>query len=362
MKLRTFSLAIATLAAGVAPTVAFAADEGPTVYGKFNIGLDNQKDEIGLDSGTADSRWEMQDQNNSSRLGVKGAKDIGVPDLSVVYRLEYGIDPDGSEGSAFSERNIYAGLKHARLGEVWFGKFDTPLKSAGAKSDFFNDESIGDITRLMVGETRANDMIQYMSPKIGGLVTATVALQPGEGRTALDDAADTEDGIADTIYASLGFENKLINAYLAYANNEKSGLKFDGATAGVDILRAAIATNPIGGFEFGALYQNAQGISVDNSVDYPVAGDAEENSWLVSAAYNIQALKLKAQYGQTDGDQSDVKRSELALGIDYTVSKALMAQVYYIKYEDKDGVGTAASGAPSDPETTSYGVAMIVNF
>src|SRR3546814_6016625 len=67
------------------------------------------------------------------------------------------IDPDGSEGAPFSERNIFVGLKGG-FGAVQFGKYDTPVKNAGAKTDLFNDQSIGDIGSLLVGETRQNNM------------------------------------------------------------------------------------------------------------------------------------------------------------------------------------------------------------
>src|SRR3546814_4286727 len=76
---------------------------------------------------------------NSSRLGFKGDQDVGVADLKVIYQLEYGIDPDGSEGAPFSERNIFVGLKGG-FGAVQFGKYDTPVKNAGAKTDLFNDQ------------------------------------------------------------------------------------------------------------------------------------------------------------------------------------------------------------------------------
>src|SRR3546814_11626069 len=75
------------------------------------------------------------------------------------------IDPDGSEGAPFSERNIFVGLKGG-FGAVQFGKYDTPVKNAGAKTDLFNDQSIGDIGSLLVGETRQNNMFQYASPKM----------------------------------------------------------------------------------------------------------------------------------------------------------------------------------------------------
>lgn len=324
------------------------------IYGRFNVGLDGQKDEIGLDSKETSTTWRLQDQNNSSRLGFKGSTDIGLADMSVIYQLEYGTNPDGSESDEFSERNIFVGLK-GDFGTAKVGKFDTPVKETGAKADQFNDQSIGDIINLMVGETRANNMIQYSTPKLGDLVTVTAAIAPGEGRKALDDAADKDNSVADTYYASAEFEHGIFYGALAYAGNQEGGLKFDGKTAGIDIIRATGAVKLIEALEIGALYQQATGIDQDGGEQ---GGDAEEATWLGSVAYTFDAFKFKAQYGQTTGDLTDIERTEMAFGVDYKLSKAVTAQAYYVTYEDKD----RTVGGIEDPKTDSYGVGLIYNF
>ncbi|HBG29751.1 MAG TPA: porin [Gammaproteobacteria bacterium] len=324
------------------------------VYGRFNVGLDGQKDEIGLDSKEGSTTWRLQDQNNSSRLGFKGSHDIGMGDMSVIYQLEYGTNPDGSESDEFSERNIFMGLQGA-FGTAKVGKFDTPVKEIGSKADQFNDESIGDITNLMVGETRANNMIQYNTPKLGNLVTLTAAVAPGEGREALDNANDEDNGVADTYYASAELEQGPFYAAVAYAGDQAGSLKFDGSTVGVDILRATVAVELMEALEIGALYQQAKGIDQDNGVQ---GGDAEETSWLGSIAYSYEAFKFKVQYGQTSGDQTDIDRTELAVGIDYKLSKALTAQAYYVTYEDE---GRTVGGI-DDPQTDSYGLGLVFKF
>ncbi|HMM46022.1 MAG TPA: porin [Candidatus Macondimonas sp.] len=327
------------------------------IYGRFNVGLDGQKDEIGLDSKETDTTWRVQDQNNSSRLGFKGSTDIGLADMSVIYQLEYGTNPDGSESDEFSERNIFVGLK-GDFGTGKVGKFDTPVKEIGAKVDFFNDESIGDITFLMVGETRANNMIQYSTPKLGDLVTITAAVAPGEGRKALDDANDKDNSVADTYYASAEFEQGPFYGALAYAGNQEGSLKFDGKTAGIDIIRATAAVKLFKALEIGALYQQATGIDQKNSTTNDKGSDAEETSYLASVAYTFDAFKFKFQYGQTSGDQTDIERTEMAFGVDYKLSKALTAQAYYVTYEDKDRI----VGGIQDPQTDSYGVGLIYSF
>lgn len=363
MKKNLLAMAVAALFA-----VPGAAMADVKVYGKFNLGLESQKDEIGLDSKSTENTWRLQDQNDSSRLGVKGSEDVGVGELKVIYQLEYGVNPDGSEANVFSQRNIFVGLKGG-FGTVKFGRYDTPVKEAGAKVDQFNDESIGDFKNLMVGETRANNMIQYSTPKFGDMFTLNLAVAPGEGRTALDDAEELDKSIADTYYASAEVEAGMVYGSLSYAGSEAGGVKFDGKTAGVDILRAAVLVKPISDLELGALYQQAKGIDQDGFVATgtpPVLGpsvnangsDAKETSYLASLGYTIVAFKLKAQYGQTKGDNTDFKRNEMAFGVDYKLSKALLTQLYYVTYEDKD----RTVGGIDDPETSAFGAAIVYSF
>ena len=343
-------LALAVGVAFLAPGVSLGA---PKVYGKFNVGFDSQEDEIGLDFETIDRTWKLRDNNNSSRLGVKGDEELGTSGLKIIYQLEYGIDPDGDESSAFSERNIFVGMEGG-FGQLRVGKYDTLIKEAGANVDEFND-TIGDITNLMVGETRNKNLVTYTTPTLAELVTFAVAVQPGEGRTATDDVADVEDGVADTFYASLTFEADAFNAALAYADNEAGGLKFDGTTAGVDILRATTQYQ-WSGFEVGALYQLAEG--VDQTGGAVTGGEFEESTWLLSGGYSAGSWKVKGQYGETDGDRSDITRSELGIGVDYTLTKSATAQAYYVTYEDEDRVIDGISG----PQTDTFGVAFVYSF
>jgi predicted porin len=142
---------------------------------------------------------------------------------------------------------------------------------------------------------------------------------------------------------------------VAYAGDQAGSLKFDGSTVGVDILRATVAVELMEALEIGALYQQAKGIDQDNGVQ---GGDAEETSWLGSIAYSYEAFKFKVQYGQTSGDQTDIDRTELAVGVDYKLSKALTAQAYYVTYEDKD----RTVGGIEDPQTDSYGLGLVFKF
>jgi predicted porin len=339
---------MAVSSALLATSVASAA---PTVYGRFNVALDSQSDEIGLDFGTEDSTIKLRDNNNSSRLGVKGKEELGIGDLSVIYQLEYGIDPDGSESNPFSKRNIYVGLQGG-FGKLTAGYYDTIVKNIGGPVDQFGD-TVGDITRLMRGETRTGDQITYTSPKVGSL-TFTGSVQLGEGRTASDNINDVEDSIADTFYLGAEYKGDAFYAAIAYADNEPGSMRFDGSSSAKDILRL-VGKYSWSAFEIGGLYQTAEGVDQAGGV---AGSQFQEDSWLLSGAYKMNSWKFKAQYGQTEGDFTGWTRTMMGIGADYKLSKAATTQPYYVVYEDQDRVRNGIT----DPTTDTFGVAFIYSF
>ena len=77
--------------------------------------------------------------------------------------------------------------------------------------------------------------------------------------------------------------------------------------------------------ELGALVQQAE--NTDNS-------DLKDFSWLLSAGFNLDdRIKLKAQYGETEGDLSDNKLSQYTLGADYALGQQTRAYVYGTRQE-----------------------------
>ncbi|OJT01375.1 porin [Marinobacter nauticus] len=337
MKKQLLALAIGSMV--VAPSVAMA-DKGPTVYGKVNVSYENQDRDRASFSNDA---WRLQ--SNASRLGVKGELDLNIEDVVAVYQAEYQINVDDG-GTPFEQRNIFGGFKHATAGTLIAGNFDTPLKRAEMKVDQFGDTP-GDIDFLMAGQLRAKNIIQYSSPKLADMLTLNVAFIPGE---EFDDVAnpDANDGPADAISASLTFQKDIFYGAIAYDSETTTRTRggstprrFVDSDGGAqdpqnDILRFVAGVNT-SAFEAGFLYQLAEGAN----------NNMEDTSYLVSGAFKTGNLKLKAQYGLTEGDLTDEERSLWALGADYKVGKnskvyAFLTEVEEDLSEDKDttfGIG-----------------------
>ncbi|WP_284455264.1 porin [Alloalcanivorax xenomutans] len=337
-------LAIAVGAAVALPGLALA--DGPTVYGKVNISLENQENEIGQ-SGSVDDDWSLN--SNASRVGIKGDFDLDFAGLKAIYQAEYQISVDGDDDE-FSQRNIFGGLA-GDFGVLKAGKFDTPTKVAQGKVDQFNDLQ-GDIKNIMAGENRAGNIVQYSTPTLADMITIHGAFIPGEGEDIDGDGKDDND-LADSYSVAIIAEKGIFYGALSHDSDIEDELLFDGVGLAqtLDITRAAVMLKP-GNLELGALYQIAE---ESEDLSGTNAGEGKENSFLVSGAYKIDRWKLKAQYGMTEADKTDDEATLMALGADYKLAKASKVYAYFsqVSYEPDAG---------DDRDDTTFGVGMEHKF
>ncbi|MCU5785325.1 porin [Alloalcanivorax marinus] len=338
-------LAIAVGAALATPMMmpAMAQADGPTVYGKVNISLENQNYDPAPSAPNNDDEWELN--SNASRLGVKGDFDLDVAGLKAIYQAEFEISVDDGDknGQTFAQRNIFGGLAGG-FGTLKAGKFDTPTKLAQMDVDQFNDLS-GDIKNIAAGENRVSNIIQYSTPKLADMVTLNLAFIPNEDSDDFDGDGENENGLADSTSISLVLEKDAFYAALSHDTDIEDELIVDetGTSPVIDITRVA-AGLAMDQFELGALYQLAE----------ESEGDGEETSYVLSGAFKIDRVKLKAQYGMVEGDQSDDEGTQYALGADYKLAKNSKVYAYYnnLKYELAGG----------DDETRTLGVGMEHKF
>lgn len=328
MKKQLLALAIGSMV--VAPSVAMA-DKGPTVYGKVNVSYEN------FDDGVADE-WRLE--SNASRLGVKGELDLDVENLKAIYQAEFQIAVDDGSNSeqTFSQRNIFGGFQHKQLGTLKAGKFDTPFKISQGKIDQFTDLE-GDINNIVKGDVRANNIVQYTTPKIADAFSVNLALIPGE------DAGNDRDGVADSISSSLVFDSGAIYASIGYDSEVSTTLNDLGGSTLVDAFHIA-AKAKIENFEVGALFQQSENSDPVGGLDY------EDTTYIVNAAVNLDRWKLKVQYGMTDLDTSDDDLTLMALGADYKVGKSSKMFGYVANVE-------ADKGAKDD---TTFGIGFEHKF
>lgn len=347
------------LATAVATLCISSVQAAPTLYGKLNLTLDQ------IDNSDNAGNNVTKVNSNASRIGVKGEEKL-TDNLSVVYLAEWQIAAD--DGSTdLTQRNRFLGLKLANIGTLKFGKYDSYLKTAaGSNQDIFNDHNELDMTAIIAGEDRLNNVIGFETDKklLGGLQFSIMA-QQGED-TSTDNTTKGQkgkrDGLGDGISTSISYENKDIGVAVALAGNFGVATKYNAASlSGIysDAYRltGSYDFSNIGakGLVIGGLWQNAK--PTDDTVTANIG--LEEDAYGITAAYAIPSTpwKLKAEYINADTSrdgQSDRSIDQYGLGVDYSLNK--QARIYGVLAQQKK------DWLASDEKKTVFGLGMEYNF
>jgi predicted porin len=269
------------------------------VYGKLNLTL-QYSDEA--------TQEEFELQNNSSRVGVRGEKQLNTA-LKAIYQLEWGVNLDNEAGEDhITPRNQFVGLEGA-FGTLKVGRHDTALKEAQGDFDLFNDLE-GDIGRALNGENRLKDYIGYTTPAIAKSFHVTVNIFPGE------DPESGENGLADKTSVSVTYEADAIYVAAAY----------DSDIDGEDVDTARL----VGGYTLG----DVQLMLLYQRTDTPVGDDDGVG---VSVAWTLGKYVAKLQYLTADiwrteshSDPLDNRfESMLSLGIDRELGEDTRLFAFY---------------------------------
>lgn len=322
------------LAVGAAILLPLTAQAAPTVYGRLNLSVDY----VDVDSKGTEPVWTLN--SNASRIGVKGNEKLS-DDFTAVYKAEWQVNGDMAAAGDLSGRERYIGLKHSSLGTLRLGAIDSPLKTSEDMVDVFND-SILDMQNLVTGQTRLNNSINYVSPKILDVFGANITIQPGETQTSND--------LGNAYSAAFSYEDD--NLYLSVAMDKgvASSIQFNGtqlAELNVELVKAFLG--PVVAADFGAeatlvgntlttnrdtirlvgrykmdklvlagLYQEGEAASTTAN-----ATPVDEQTFLVSGSYEMDKLTFRGEIGKSnfdfDGEELDV--TLIGIGIDYNFTQ-----------------------------------------
>lgn len=268
------------------------AAEPLTVYGELSISAQSN-DEQG-DATTAI-------QSNASRLGVKGNFELSSS-LEVFYIMEYEVDTGSASSDNLKARNQFVGLKSA-LGSFTVGRNDTMMKISQGRVDQFHNLS-GDLKNLFKGENRLAQTATYQSPSMGGFVF---------GATYIAEADVDQQGQDGFSLAAMYGDTKLKKTpfYAAIA--------YDSDVKGYEVLKVSIQ-GKITALTLGGMYQQQEQTYKDS---LPVSKDSA-NGYLLSAAYDINAVTLKAQFQDME-DKGDT----WSVGTDYRLGKPTKVFAFY---------------------------------
>ena len=367
------------LAATVAAMGVSAAQAAPTLYGKLNVSLDN------IDNNDFKDESVVKVNSNASRLGVKGEEKL-TDNLSAVYLAEWEIWADG-DGDAFKNRNRFVGIKSNGVATLKVGQYDSYFKTAaGNNQDIFNDHNELDMTAILAGEDRLNNVIGFETDKklLAGLAF-NIMFQQGEQSSTNDNTLKgqkgSRDGFGDGISTSLTYENKDLGLAAAVAGNfavpmsyKAYGSALNGTYSDAVRVTGSLDLTPAGvdGLVFGALFQTAK--PSDDTVAVVTGSGTtattksykglQENAYGVTAAYAIPStpIKLKAQYisakSETDAaiiaGKKELKQDLYGVGADYQINK--QAKFFGIVAQQKRDWLT------KDDKKTNIGLGMEYNF
>ena len=316
-------------------------------------------------------------ESTGSRIGIQG--DFGAAnDLTVFYRIEYGIDVDNgtnSNGRELSQRNVFGGVR-GEWGQVLVGKNDTPVKTLQTTSvlrtdlDRFNDYPLADIGTYIAGENRPDNVIQYTSPiLLGGLEVNLAAIQAEETGVEVS-ATNPQDDNGFATGQSLSVVYGKAKWYV--------GAAYESNVATADTLRLA-GEITLGSVKLGGFYQTAERhedydtiggltstfvgstgttLGVQNGLN-PLAewdgaaGTAykDQDSAVINGQWKIAGpWSAKLQVGRATSTPSntafaDVKTDAAAVGVDYALSDAARLFSYYAQLKTKGdaAINTVAS-------------------
>jgi predicted porin len=330
---------VAAVAAAFAlPISALAADSALMFYGKINVDVESVKSDKVANT-AADASSLNRVQSNASRFGFNGTENLGGG-LQTVYQFEAQIDTVNTSGTPFNgTRNSRIGLQGG-FGTIFAGNWDSPYKVSHNKLELFDNTTVF-TTNALVGVTgngksyvtRQNNVIEYMSPNMGGL-TVQVAYSMDSGKTATQNKTTTS-------VAGM-YENDMLYAALAYET------RADQTTLG----KSDSATRLVAAFKYpnGLIGVTLEKMSVANSTSTTAS---QSNTELVGT-YNAGPSSFGIAYAK-DGDYnsvSDTGANQLSLRYGYNFSKA--TELYAAYTSISNGNATTTYGFNNQSATTAF--------
>lgn len=306
----------------VLPTTAFAATSNVDIYGLFSVSVDV------VDFDSASKSDEMLVSSHASRLGIRGAEDLGGG-LSAVWGTEAGVAIDDG-GTTWGSRGSFVGLASKSLGKVILGgQLNTPHKMSTVRLDVFSD-SLADYNGIIgqasntgaagnraVFDARGSNAIQYTSPSLSGVVVDLMYSQKNEdGLTARDPqlwslAANYTNG---PLYLTVAWEKDFDYSLTADRSDWKLGA----------------------GYTFG----NTRLAGVYERMSETGSGVFDRNAYYLSLLHKMGNIDLKAAYGRAgDSDAAGAKDGARlwAVGGDYNLSKRTAVYALYASLNNDAG-------------------------
>lgn len=330
MKIHLLPLALAAALGGAAHAQA-QAPSTVTVFGVLDANL-------GYGKGSVNSIRRLGTGGLAgSRLGVRGNEDLG-DGLKAGFIIEHGLNnDDGTPASpaSFWNRQSYVWISGG-LGDLQLGRIYTPTFLVHATYDAFGPQGVaaqqvllGSVELAQPANIRANDAINYLSPKLGGLVSLQVM-------------ASDHSTPSHYTGARVNLERGPLSADLALG-------RFGNPTSG-DVKSVTIgARYTAGALKLYALFDKADS-----------ERGADSKGVQVSAGYRIGLTELKASLARsattsaTGGAIGTTRR--VGMGFTHALSKRTVVYGQVAHLANKDGARMSVNGAATAANQSARGL------
>lgn len=304
MKKTLIALAVLASVAGVAQ-----AQSSVTVYGKLDQGVrDLSNKNSSTDATNANSPVQLT-HRATSRIGFKGAEDLGGG-LSAIFQFEnrFNADDGTQNGAALFHAQSNVGLK-GNFGTVRMGRVYNPVDDINAALDPFGQDGVGSNLFSPVAITRNNNAIRYDSPNISGF-GASAIYQLKEADVAAGSA------IANNGYGvAANFANGPLSVMAGYnkaANSDDSNYWVIGGAYTFGPAKVSL------GYE----KSDIKAAYAPNGGSAIAAGKlGKSKDVLVALAYTVGAGVINASYSQIKFDNTNFTDKKFALGYTHNLSK-----------------------------------------
>lgn len=319
MKKSAIALALIGISSG-----AVFAQSNVSIYGVVDAGLVH---ESGGATGSVNNL--SGGIASGSRLGFKGKEDLGGG-LSANFVIENGFNPDtgiaGQSGLLFG-RQAYVGLS-GNVGAVTLGRQYSPYyKVLRDVADPFAAGLAGRAGNLLATNTRIDNMIEYVAPKLGGF---SADAGYGFGEVAGDGAKSRNIG------AAIGYAQGALNVKLAHH-------QLNNAAATDKTSNTLLA----GSYDFGVA-KASLGYAINKG-----AGTADSNDAIAGVSVPFGASKVLASYiRHNDKTTANKDANQWAIGYIYSLSKRTDLYSSYAHIRNSNGasykVGNATDKGTGD--------------
>lgn len=369
-------MALAVAGALSAPVAAFAQASNVQIYGRANVGLDNYQ----ATGGATDVKARMRVFDQGSRLGVRGAEDLGGG-LKAIFQIESGVNIDtgtanGQSGTpntstgTFASRDSYAGLEGG-FGRVQFGRLALWYTNGVIEqmtANYVNigtPESSGATSKIKQPLVRQSNVVMYTTPTFSGFNAGAYYVPNSEAAAA----GDNTDGKITGLVANY---SGIVNVKADWAKNKAQTLTTGVAVSDVTGTKVGVGYPYMPGAQVSLIVIQLQQTNVGAALD-----KVKQRAYVLSWEHVFGNIQPLAQYAKSNKETGcsgtacdDTESTSIMVGARYLLSKRTAAYVTYNKTTNKANSAldytsagyNALATIPAGADPRVWAVGILHNF